>query len=152
LEPTNEGYALAKIVGARLCEYVSKSRGVSYRTIIPSNLYGPGDNFDPTTSHLLASVIKKVHEAKISRSKSIDVWGSGEARREFTFIEDLASWLSLAVSKIEHLPQYLNLGFGRDYSVNDYYRTAMQVIGHEAEFIGKTSSRMESTNRYREGY
>ncbi len=133
LEPTNEGYALAKIVGAKLCEYASKSECVSYRTIIPSNLYGPQDNFDPTTSHLLASVIRKVHEAKVSGSDSIDVWGSGEARREFTFIDDLANWLSSAVSKMELLPQYLNLGFGRDYSVNDYYRAAMQVIEYEAE-------------------
>jgi GDP-L-fucose synthase len=146
LEPTNEGYALAKIVGARLCEYASKSRGVSYRTIIPSNLYGPGDNFNPTTSHLLASVIRKVHEAKISRSKSIDVWGSGEARREFTFIEDLANWLSSAVSKMERLPQYLNLGFGRDYSVNDYYRAAMQVIEYEAE-LRHDHSRPEGMRR-----
>jgi GDP-L-fucose synthase len=146
LEPTNEGYALAKIVGAKLCEYASKSVGVSYRTIIPSNLYGPRDNFDPTTSHLLASVIRKVHEAKVSRSESIDVWGSGEARREFTFIEDLASWLSSAISKVELLPQYLNLGFGRDYSVNDYYLAAMQVIGYEAE-LRHDHSRPEGMKR-----
>jgi GDP-L-fucose synthase len=133
LEPTNEGYALAKIVGAKLCEYASKSKGVSYRTIIPSNLYGPRDNFDPTTSHLVASVIRKIHEAKVSGSNSIEVWGSGEARREFTFIDDLANWLSSNVAKVEQLPQYLNLGFGRDYSVNDYYRTAMQVIEYDAE-------------------
>jgi len=133
LEPTNEGYALAKIVGAKLCEYASKSLGVAYRTIIPSNLYGPRDNFNPTTSHLVASVIRKVHEAKVSGSESIDVWGSGEARREFTFIEDLANWLSSAAPNVEHLPQYLNLGFGRDYSVKDYYHAALQVIGYEAE-------------------
>jgi GDP-L-fucose synthase len=146
LEPTNEGYALAKIVGARLCEYASKSKGVSYRTIIPSNLYGPRDNFNPTTSHLLASVIRKVHEAKVSGSELIDVWGSGEARREFTFIDDLANWLSSAISKVEHLPQYLNLGFGHDYSVNDYYRAAMQVIEYEAE-LRHDHSRPEGMRR-----
>jgi GDP-L-fucose synthase len=146
LEPTNEGYALAKIVGARLCDYASKSLGVYYRTIIPSNLYGPKDSFNPNTSHLLASVIRKVHEAKVSGSDSIDVWGSGEARREFTFIDDLANWLSSAVSEVEHLPQYLNLGFGRDYSVNDYYRAAMQVIGYEAE-LRHDHSRPEGMRR-----
>jgi GDP-L-fucose synthase len=146
LEPTNEGYALAKIVGARLCEYASRSWGFSYKTIIPSNLYGPRDNFNPTTSHLLASVIRKVHEAKVSGSQSIDVWGSGDARREFTFIEDLANWLSSAVSKMEQLPQYLNLGFGRDYSVNDYYRAAMQVIEYEAE-LRHDHSRPEGMRR-----
>lgn len=133
LEPTNEGYALAKIVGAKLCEFASSTAGVSYRTVIPSNLYGPGDNFDPRTSHLLASVIRKVHEAKLAGRNSIEVWGSGEARREFTYIEDLAEWMVEAATRVEMLPQYLNLGFGQDYSVTEFYKTAMRVIGLEAE-------------------
>ena len=133
LEPTNEGYALAKIVGAKLCEFASSSAPVSYRTVIPSNLYGPGDNFDPKTSHLLASVIRKVHEAKLSRARAVEVWGSGEARREFTYIDDLAEWMVKAATKVEMLPQYLNLGFGKDYSVTDFYKAAMKVIGVEAE-------------------
>ena len=133
LEPTNEGYALAKIVGAKLCEFASATAGVSYKTVIPSNLYGPGDNFDPKTSHLLASVIRKVHEAKVSGKKSIEVWGSGEARREFTYIDDLAEWMVRAAREVELLPQYMNLGFGKDNSVTEFYKTAMQVIGIEAE-------------------
>lgn len=133
LEPTNEGYALAKIVGAKLCEFASSTAGVSYRTVIPSNLYGPGDNFDPKTSHLLASVIRKVHEAKLAGRNSIEVWGSGEARREFTYIEDLAEWMVEAATRVEMLPQYLNLGLGKDYSVTDFYKAAMRVIGVEAE-------------------
>lgn len=132
LEPTNEGYALAKIVGAKLCEFASATAGVSYRTVIPSNLYGPGDNFDPKTSHLLASVIRKVCEAKVSGQDSIAVWGSGEARREFTFIDDLADWMIAAAPKVDVLPQFMNLGFGKDYSVSDFYRTAMRVVGVEA--------------------
>ena len=134
-EPTNEGYALAKIVGAKLCEFASANAGVSYRTVIPSNLYGPGDNFDQKTSHLLASVIRKVHEAKLSGSKFIEVWGSGSARREFTYIDDLADWMRKAVSKVEMLPQYLNLGYGQDYSVTDFYQIAMRVIDVEAALI-----------------
>jgi GDP-L-fucose synthase len=133
LEPTNEGYALAKIVGAKLCEFASSTAGVSYRTVIPSNLYGPGDNFDPKTSHLLASVIRKVHEAKLAGRNSIEVWGSGEARREFTYIEDLAEWMVETATRVEMLPQYLNLGLGKDYSVTDFYKAAMRVIGVEAE-------------------
>lgn len=133
LEPTNEGYALAKIVGAKLCEFASSTAQVSYRTVIPSNLYGPGDNFDPRTSHLLASVIRKVHEAKLTRRNCIEVWGSGEARREFTYIEDLAEWMVAAATKVEVLPQYLNLGYGKDYSVTDFYNAAMRVVGVEAE-------------------
>lgn len=133
LEPTNEGYALAKIVGAKLCEYASKTQGVHYRTIIPSNLYGPGDNFDPTSSHLLASVIRKVHEVKQSGDKSIEVWGTGDARREFTYIEDLGGWLASAINRIGDFPQYLNLGLGKDYSVNEFYQKALEIIGVEAD-------------------
>ena len=133
LEPTNEGYALAKIVGAKLCEFASSTAGVAYRTVIPSNLYGPGDNFEAKTSHLLASVIRKVHEAKLVGRNSIEVWGSGAARREFTYIDDLAEWMVEAATKVEMLPQYLNLGFGKDYSVTDFYRVAMRVIGVEAD-------------------
>ena len=133
LEPTNEGYALAKIVGAKLCEFASSTAGVAYRTVIPSNLYGPGDNFEAKTSHLLASVIRKVHEAKLVGGNSVEVWGSGEARREFTYIDDLAEWMVKAATKVEMLPQYLNLGFGKDYSVTDFYKAAMKVIGVEAE-------------------
>lgn len=133
LEPTNEGYALAKIVGSKLCEYASRTQGVYYRTIIPSNLYGPGDNFDPTSSHLLASVIRKVHEAKLSGGRFIEVWGTGNARREFTYIEDLSNWLVSAVTEINRFPQYLNIGLGKDYSVNEFYTTALDVIGVDAE-------------------
>jgi len=133
LEPTNEGYALAKIVGAKLCEFASSTAGVAYRTVIPSNLYGPGDNFEAKTSHLLASVIRKVHEAKLVGGNSVEVWGSGEARREFTYIDDLGEWMVKAATKVEMLPQYLNLGFGKDYSVTDFYKAAMKVIGVEAE-------------------
>ncbi len=133
LEPTNEGYALAKIVGAKLCEYASLTQGVYYRTIIPSNLYGPGDKFDPTSSHLLASVIRKVHEAKVTGSKAIEVWGTGNARREFTYVEDLGNWLVSTVTEINEFPQYLNLGLGKDYSVDEFYTTALGVIGVDAE-------------------
>lgn len=133
LEPTNEGYAIAKIVGSKLCEFASKSKGVVYRTIIPSNLYGPGDNFDPTSSHLLASIIRKVHEAKLTGSKSIEVWGTGKARREFTYVDDLGKWLANAVKEIERFPQYLNIGLGKDYSVDEFYSIASEVIGVKAE-------------------
>jgi GDP-L-fucose synthase len=129
LEPTNEGYAIAKIAGSKLCEYASRSLGVSYKTIIPSNLYGPGDNFNPGTSHLLASVIRKVHEAKISESDEIEVWGSGNARREFTFIGDLAEWMVGRVSSLRDLPPVLNVGIGIDYSINEFYQTALDSLG-----------------------
>jgi GDP-L-fucose synthase len=129
LEPTNEGYAIAKIAGAKLCEYATNSKGVFYKTIIPSNLFGPGDNFDPGSSHLLASVIRKVHVAKISGQDYIDVWGSGLARREFTYIDDLANWLASSISQLSIFPSVMNVGIGVDYSVNEFYERAMNVIG-----------------------
>lgn len=135
LEPTNEGYALAKITGAKLCEYASREEGVSYKTIVPSNLYGPGDNFDPSSSHLLASVIRKVHLAKMSDEGSISVWGSGRAKREFTYVGDVATWLSDNLKGITNLPPLLNLGNGGDHTVDEYYRVAMEVIGHDVELI-----------------
>ena len=135
LEPTNEGYALAKLTSAKLCEFASKSHGVAYKTIIPSNLYGPGDNFDPRSSHLVASVIRKVYEAQLQESKQIEVWGSGEARREFTYIEDLANWIALNIELIGEFPFVMNTGFGLDYSIDEFYRTAMKVMGYEAELV-----------------
>jgi GDP-L-fucose synthase len=152
LEPTNEGYAIAKIAGAKLCEYASKSFGVSYKTIIPSNLYGPRDNFNPGTSHLLASVIRKVHEAKVSRSNEIEVWGSGNARREFTYIDDLSEWVVARAADLSTLPPVLNVGIGVDYSINEFYRVALDSLGVSAELRhdlskpeGMKSKLMDST-------
>lgn len=133
LEKTNEGYALAKIVGSKLCDYISNEYGYSYRTIIPSNLYGPGDNFDPGRSHLLASVIRKVLEARASNAESIEVWGSGTARREFTFARDLAHWIVSSISRIPEFPSRLNVGSGRDLEVSEYYRLTMSIVGYEAK-------------------
>lgn len=133
LEETNEGYALAKIVGSKLCDYISNEHGYSYRTIIPSNLYGPGDNFDPGRSHLLASVIRKVLEARASNAESIEVWGSGTARREFTFARDLAHWIVNSISRISEFPSRLNVGSGRDLEVSEYYRLTMSIVGYESQ-------------------
>jgi GDP-L-fucose synthase len=133
LEPTNEGYAIAKIAGSKLCEYASSSLSVNYKTIIPSNLYGPGDNFNPGSSHLLASVIRKVHEAKLNGSKEIDVWGSGNARREFTYIDDLSEWIAGKSRSLDTLPPVLNVGIGIDHSINEFYQTALDSLGVTAE-------------------
>ena len=139
LEETNEGYALAKIVGSKLCDYISNEHGYSYKTIIPSNLYGPGDNFDPGRSHLLASVIRKVLEARASKTGSIQVWGSGTARREFTFARDLATWIVNSISRISDFPSRLNVGSGRELEVSEYYKLTMSIVGYEAELSFDTS-------------
>jgi GDP-L-fucose synthase len=135
LEPTNEGYAIAKIAGSKLCEYASISFGLNYRTIIPSNLFGPADNFNPGSSHLIASVVRKVHEAKVSGATEIEVWGSGSARREFTYVGDLASWVVASLTKIDELPSTLNLGIGKDYSIDEFYAAAMSALEYQVPLV-----------------
>lgn len=133
LEPTNEGYALAKISGSRLASYIAKEHGLSYKTIVPSNLYGPGDNFQPATSHLVAACIAKVHQAKVAGLDSIEVWGDGLARREFTFVDDISAWLINNLIEISDWPEIMNLGIGKDYSVNEFYKAAMYAVGYQVE-------------------
>ncbi len=133
LEPTNEGYALSKIVGAKYCEYVSGQYGLSYRVIIPSNLYGPNDDYSLGHAHLVAAAIAKAHSAKISGASSIEVWGDGTARREFTYVGDLANWVVMHLDEMDAWPTMMNVGYGQDYSVLDYYRAAMAVVGYECE-------------------
>ena len=135
LEPTNEGYALAKIVSAKLCEYIaSEDASKNYKTIIPCNLYGRHDKYDPRHSHLIPAVIRKVDEAKTEGKKTIDVWGDGTARREFMCADDLADFVFFAIERFDVMPQNLNVGLGRDYSIIEYYKAVAQVIGFEGSF------------------
>jgi len=133
LEPTNEGYALAKITSTRLCEYICKETPSRlYKTIIPCNLYGRFDKFDPNHSHMIPSVIRKLDEAQKNNKQEIDIWGDGEARREFMYAEDLAEFIFYAIDNFEKMPQNLNVGLGTDYSINEYYQAVAKVVG----FIG----------------
>lgn len=136
LEPTNEGYGLAKVAVARLCAFVSQERaGLSYKTLIPCNLYGLNDKFDPEVSHLVPAIIRKVHEAKQSDAATVEIWGDGTARREFMFSGDLADGVWAAVGRFEALPGRMNIGLGYDYSINDYYVEAARVIGWQGAFV-----------------
>ena len=135
LEPTNEGYALSKITGASLCKYINQQYGLSYKTIIPCNLYGPYDNFDPIRSHLIPAMIRKLHDAKEQNKNEVSIWGNGEVRREFMFVDDLTDFILLAITQMNHLPQYLNIGLGYDYSILDYYQIAAKIIGFQGEFV-----------------
>lgn len=140
LEPTNEGYALAKIAVARLCQYVTREQpALAYKTLIPCNLYGPHDKFDPKHSHLVPAIIHKVHVAKTQGQSEVEIWGDGTARREFMFAPDLADAIWRAVETFDSLPDMMNVGVGRDHSVNDYYRIAAQVIGWTGRFVHDTS-------------
>jgi GDP-L-fucose synthase len=134
LEPTNEGYAIAKIAAARLCAYIAATRGFAYRTFIPCNLYGPDDNFDIETGHMIAAAIVKIHRAMEHNDSTVPIWGDGTARREFLFVDDVARFILAALPCLESYPQDINLGVGDDRTVNDYFAAVAQIIGFQGTF------------------
>lgn len=136
LEPTNEGYAIAKIMSTRLCEYINKEDdSFNYKTIIPCNLYGKYDKFEPKHSHMIPAVVKKIYEAKINNLTQIDIWGDGTARREFMYAGDLADFISYAINNFHKMPQNINVGLGHDYTINEYYQVIAEVIGFKGGFV-----------------
>lgn len=139
LEAANEGYALAKIAGGTLCSYASREFGFAYRAAAPSNLYGVGDSYGEGRAHLVASTIGKAHAAVQAGADTIEVWGDGTARREFTFAGDLASWLVGQVGHLEEWPDLLNIGVGVDHSIREYYEAAARVTGFAGSFSYDTS-------------
>ena len=135
LEVTNEGYALAKIMAMRLCNYINQEDPKArFKTLIPCNLFGPYDKFDPQYSHLLPAIIHKVHEAKIEGAPNVEIWGNGKARREFMYAPDLADAVLRAASDIETCPELMNIGFGHDFTINEYYSKVADVIGWGGKF------------------
>lgn len=135
LEPTNEGYALAKIAGLRLCEFANmRTDKIQFKTLIPCNLYGPHDKFDLLSAHLIPAIIAKVHNAKLNREQTLEIWGDGSAKREFMYVEDLANVVLRGVRDYEQVPSLMNVGLGYDHSVLDYYRAVAEVVGWQGEF------------------
>ena len=135
LEPTNEGYAIAKIMAQRLCSYIRKEdASFFYKTLVPCNLYGRHDKFEPEHSHLVPAVIRKLHEAKVQNIHEVDIWGDGTVRREFMYCGDLVDCVYKALHDFETLPDVMNVGLGIDYSVNDYYRAVAEVVGYTGQF------------------
>ena len=136
LEPTNEGYALAKVVTARLCEYIMREdASYQYKTLIPCNVYGRHDKFDPVHSHLIPAIIHKIHQAKQGEQQTVEIWGDGNARREFMFAGDLADAMVRAIKEFDSLPVLMNVGLGYDYTINEYYQTAADVMGYTGSFV-----------------
>lgn len=138
VEPTNEGYAIAKITGMKLCEMYNKQYGTDYISIMPCNLYGYGDNFDPLRSHVVPALIRKFHEAKIYGSPFVMVWGTGNARRELLFTEDLAD---AAVYLLERYSgnAFYNVGTGEDISIGELAALVKDVVGYEGKIKFDTS-------------
>lgn len=140
LEPTNEGYALAKIYVQRLCAYVMREKpALQYKTLIPCNLYGKYDKFYPPVSHMVPAVIRRMHETVEAGLKEVTIWGTGKARREFMYAEDLAQFIWFAVDRFADLTELMNVGLGTDYSITAYYKAIAKVVGFTGTFKHDTS-------------
>jgi GDP-L-fucose synthase len=140
LEPTNEGYAIAKASITKMCEFVTRQfNGYNYKTIIPCNLYGRYDKFGENNSHMIPAVIKKLHLAKENNINVVEIWGSGNARREFMYAGDLAQMVNYIVKNFEKMPPVLNVGLGYDYTVNEYYEIIAKIVGFNGTFVHDTA-------------
>jgi GDP-L-fucose synthase len=138
LEPTNEAYAIAKIAGIKLCQAYSREYGANFISAMPTNLYGPNDNFDLETSHVLPALIRKTHEAKMRKDQKLIVWGTGQPRREFLHVDDLASACLLLLQKYDS-PDIVNVGFGEDISIRELAELICEVVGFDGELAWDTS-------------
>lgn len=138
LEPTNEPYAIAKIAGLKLCQYYRKQYGVLFHSAMPTNLYGPGDNYHPENSHVLPALIRRFHEAKRDKLEEVVVWGSGKPMREFLHVDDLAEGL-IHLLEIENPPDWVNVGYGSDVSIKELAETVKKVIGFEGNLTWDSS-------------
>jgi GDP-L-fucose synthase len=142
LENTNEPYAIAKIAGIKLCENYYRQYGSNFFSVMPTNIYGPGDNFDLMKSHVLPALIRKTHEASLIGAESVKIWGTGKPKREFLFVEDLAESILFLLEKInasdlyENNISHLNIGTGQDISIADLSKLIMRIVGFSgsAEF------------------
>ena len=138
LEPTNEAYAIAKITGLKLCQYYRKQYGVLFHSAMPTNLYGPGDNYHPENSHVLPALIRRFHEAVEKEAPSVTIWGTGVARREFLHADDLAEGL-LTVLGMENPPDWINVGSGSDVSIKELAELIAKITGFQGELLWDTS-------------
>jgi GDP-L-fucose synthase len=135
LEPTNEGYALAKIAAQRMISYLSfEHPELCYKTVIPCNLYGKYDKFEEDKAHMIPAVIARMHQAVVENKSIVTIWGDGSARREFMYAEDLAYMIWTLLDNFEDMPQLMNLGLGVDYTIFDYYKAIAEVVGFKGEF------------------
>ena len=150
LESTNEPYAIAKIAGIKLCESYNrqygKSHDIDYRSVMPTNLYGPGDNYHPELSHVIPALIRRFHEAKAASSSQVVVWGSGKPRREFLYVDDMAA-ASVHVMQLpktdydrhtEPMLSHINVGFGEDISIRELAELVSSVVGFDGEIVYDT--------------
>lgn len=134
LELTNEAYALAKIAGLKLCQYFRQQYGVMYHSAMPTNLYGPGDNYHPDHSHVLPGLIRRFHEAKLKGSESVTIWGTGTPQREFLHVDDLADAI-LHLCQLENPPDWVNVGTSTDISILDLAHLVAKTVGFTGQIL-----------------
>jgi GDP-L-fucose synthase len=149
LEYTNEPYAIAKIAGIKMCESYNLQYGTNFISVMPTNLYGPNDNFDLQTSHVLPALIRKIHEAKVRGDKEVEIWGSGKPRREFLYSEDMADacvfimekvdFKDIAKDKKEVRNTHINIGTGTDVSIQELAELIQKIVGYEGKLVYNTS-------------
>jgi len=137
LEPTNESYAVAKIAGVKMCAAYNRQHGTNFICLMPTNLYGPGDNYDPQSSHVLPALIRRAHEAKLSGATELVVWGSGTPLREFMHVDDLASACVFAMARLDaaQIGECINVGIGSDLSIRELAELVVRVVGFEGRLV-----------------
>ncbi len=138
LEPTNEPYAIAKIAGLKLCQYYRKQYGVLFHSLMPTNLYGPGDNYHPFNAHVLPALIRRFHEARVANAPEVAMWGTGTPRREFLYVDDLAS-AALRLLEVPDPPNIVNVGFGSDVSIREVAEIIRDTVGFKGRIVFDTS-------------
>ena len=138
LEPTNEAYALAKISGLRYCQYLNKQYGTNYISVMPTNLYGPNDNYDSANSHVLPAMIKKFHDAKENNFSAVTCWGNGTALREFLYVDDLADLCVFLMNNYNGLDP-INAGSGEEISIKDLAELVASIVGYKGEILWDTT-------------
>ena len=147
LEPTNEPYAIAKIAGIKMCESYNRqygqSHGIDYRSVMPTNLYGPGDNYHPENSHVIPALIRRIHEAKMSKASQVLIWGTGTPRREFLYVDDMAAASVFVMqldkstydSQTEPMQSHINVGFGSDVTIAQLANAVAAAVGYRGEIV-----------------
>jgi len=171
LEPTNEPYAIAKIAGIKLCESYNRqygqSQGIDYRSVMPTNLYGPGDNYHPENSHVIPALIRRFHEAKVSNAQEVVIWGTGTPRREFLYVDDMASASvfvmeldkAIYVQHTEPMHSHINVGYGEDLTIAQLANAVKNTVGYKGNIIfdesmpdGAARKWMDSTRLFALGW
>jgi GDP-L-fucose synthase len=147
LEPTNEPYAIAKIAGIKLCESYNRQYGLDYRSVLPTNLYGPGDNYHPENSHVIPALIRRFHEAKVLNKQYVSIWGTGRPRREFLYVDDMAC-ACIHVMNLDKgvydkymspMQSHINVGYGEDITISDLADAISETVGYSGEIKFDTS-------------